>query len=155
MKNIPSVLDIKEYINPKHFKINLYYSFYHLIKDLFLWSLTSYFIYFISSYNIYLDFIIKLPVQFISGFFMWCIFVIGHDCGHGLFSNNNTINTIIGEFCHSFILLTPYYPWKKSHYLHHCNHNHKDKDYSHKWYKIGEKDILGNDLKKNIFYKLI
>ena len=47
----------------------------------------------------------------VSGFFMWCIFVVGHDCGHGTFSENWVINDIIGHFCHASIMVREYVDW--------------------------------------------
>ncbi|GFR67019.1 omega-3 fatty acid desaturase [Elysia marginata] len=41
------------------------------------------------------------------------IFVVGHDAGHGSFSNSELVNTICGNICHTF-LLCPYYMWKVS-----------------------------------------
>ena len=61
-----------------------------------------------------------------------CIFVVGHDCGHGNFSESETLNDIIGHITHGSILV-PYYPWQLSHRRHHMYHNHIDKDYSHPW----------------------
>merc|ERR1719453_1534106 len=78
----------------------------------------------------------------ISGFFMWGIFVVGHDCGHGTFSDNWLLNDIIGHICHGSIMV-PYYPWQLSHRRHHMYHNHVDKDYSHPWYteeRLGQTD---------------
>lgn len=69
----------------------------------------------------------------VAGFFMWGIFVVGHDCGHGSFSKNTLFNDICGHICHGSIMV-PYYPWALSHRRHHMYHNHVDKDYSHPWY---------------------
>ncbi|KAJ3071651.1 hypothetical protein HDU98_005010 [Podochytrium sp. JEL0797] len=68
----------------------------------------------------------------VTGLFMWCLFVVGHDCGHNTFSNNKLINGILGHISHGF-LLVPFYPWAKSHATHHAYHQHKDKDKSHSW----------------------
>lgn len=68
-----------------------------------------------------------------SGFFMWGIFVVGHDCGHGTFSGSKTLNDIVGHFTHASIMV-PFWPWALSHRRHHMYHNHVDKDYSHPWY---------------------
>lgn len=47
----------------------------------------------------------------VTGFFMWCIFVIGHDCGHGTFSEIETLNDFVGHLTHGSILV-PYFPWQ-------------------------------------------
>jgi len=78
----------------------------------------------------------------IAGFFMWGIFVVGHDCGHGTFSDFEMVNDILGHICHGSILV-PYYPWQLSHRRHHMYHNHSEKDYSYPWYtpeKLAHKD---------------
>ncbi|KAK3796033.1 hypothetical protein RRG08_013338 [Elysia crispata] len=55
------------------------------------------------------------------------IFVVGHDAGHGSFSNSELVNSICGNICHTF-LLCPYYMWKLSHKHHHKNTGNIDKD---------------------------
>lgn len=47
----------------------------------------------------------------VAGFFMWCIFVVGHDCGHGTFSESTLLNDIVGHITHGSIMV-PYYPWQ-------------------------------------------
>jgi omega-3 fatty acid desaturase (delta-15 desaturase) len=46
-----------------------------------------------------------------TGTFMWAIFMIGHDCGHGTFSDNEYINDLFGHITHGS-LLVPFYPWQ-------------------------------------------
>uniref|UniRef100_A0A6N2KVX3 Fatty acid desaturase domain-containing protein n=1 Tax=Salix viminalis TaxID=40686 RepID=A0A6N2KVX3_SALVM len=63
----------------------------------------------------------------------WAIFVLGHDCGHGSFSNNHNLNSVVGHILHSSILV-PYHGWRISHRTHHQNHGHVEKDESwHPW----------------------
>ncbi|KAI0356911.1 linoleoyl phosphatidylcholine delta-12 acetylenase [Trametes cingulata] len=55
------------------------------------------------------------------------IWVIGHECGHGAFSPNSTVNNVVGYILHS-LLWTPYFSWKFSHHRHHSNHASMEKD---------------------------
>ncbi|KAI9347177.1 fatty acid desaturase-domain-containing protein [Zopfochytrium polystomum] len=74
------------------------------------------------------------------GLFMWCLFVVGHDAGHGTFSDFFVVNAIAGHIAHGF-LLVPFWPWAHSHALHHAYHQHIRKDKSHVWFVEGQKSI--------------
>lgn len=86
--------------------------------------------------------IIVAPLQILAGFAIWCMWCIGHDAGHGTVSKKNWINRVVGEISHSIFCLTPFVPWKKSHLLHHLNHNHLTRDFSHQWFIREEQDDL-------------
>jgi omega-3 fatty acid desaturase (delta-15 desaturase) len=45
-----------------------------------------------------------------QGTMFWALFVLGHDCGHGSFSNNKKLNSLVGHLTHSSILV-PYHGW--------------------------------------------
>jgi omega-3 fatty acid desaturase (delta-15 desaturase) len=65
----------------------------------------------------------------IVGFFGWCLFVVGHDCGHRTFSDNLMVNDIFGHIAHT-PLLVPFHGWRVSHRKHHENHNNVEHDHS-------------------------
>ncbi|KAI9392499.1 hypothetical protein POPTR_006G101500v4 [Populus trichocarpa] len=71
-----------------------------------------------------------------QGTMFWALFVLGHDCGHGSFSNNNKLNSVAGHILHSSILV-PYHGWRISHRTHHQNHGHVENDES--WHPLPEK----------------
>ncbi len=59
----------------------------------------------------------------VSGTTAMGFWVIAHECGHGAFSDNRKLETIIGYVLHSF-LLVPYFSWQRSHSIHHRFTNH-------------------------------
>ncbi|KAI5578991.1 hypothetical protein BDE02_08G062400 [Populus trichocarpa] len=73
---------------------------------------------------------------FAQGTMFWALFVLGHDCGHGSFSNNPKLNSVVGHLLHSSILV-PYHGWRISHRTHHQNHGHVENDES--WHPLPEK----------------
>lgn len=131
--------EIREAIPPAAFEKSLGRSLLHMFFDYAMWG--GAFLAFSSLVGSSAWATLPLALQAastllywgVSGFFMWCIFVVGHDCGHTTFSNNKTINDIIGHITHGS-LLVPFYPWQLSHRRHHLNHNHVDKDYSYIWF---------------------
>uniref|UniRef100_A0A453IB21 Fatty acid desaturase N-terminal domain-containing protein n=1 Tax=Aegilops tauschii subsp. strangulata TaxID=200361 RepID=A0A453IB21_AEGTS len=112
-----------------------------------------------------------------QGTMFWALFVLGHDCGHGSFSSNPKLNSVVGHILHSSILV-PYNGWydecmlyfllscgividaKKggvlcecncrriSHRTHHQNHGHVEKDES--WHPLPQRlyNSLDNMTKK-------
>ncbi|KAK3206544.1 hypothetical protein Dsin_020590 [Dipteronia sinensis] len=71
-----------------------------------------------------------------QGTMFWAIFVLGHDCGHGSFSDSHRLNSIVGHILHSSILV-PYNGWRISHRTHHQNHGNVENDES--WVPLPEK----------------
>ncbi|KAI9021893.1 fatty acid desaturase [Hyaloraphidium curvatum] len=77
--------------------------------------------------------LLVVPWILVTGFFMWCLFVVGHDCGHSTFSPYPLLNSIIGNLSHGF-LGVPFQPWANSHAVHHRYHQHVEWDVSHPWF---------------------
>ncbi|CAL5339507.1 unnamed protein product [Camellia sinensis] len=65
---------------------------------------------------------------------IWGSSILG--CGHGSFSDNPLLNSVVGHLLHSSILV-PYHGWRISHRTHHQNHGHVENDES--WVSFPEK----------------
>ncbi|XVF46761.1 hypothetical protein PTKIN_Ptkin03bG0054400 [Pterospermum kingtungense] len=86
---------------------------------------------------IYLNSWFFWPIYWVAqGTMFWALFVLGHDCGHGSFSDNPILNSVVGHILHSSILV-PYHGWRISHRTHHQNHGNVEKDES--WVPLPEK----------------
>jgi omega-3 fatty acid desaturase (delta-15 desaturase) len=119
-------MEIKSYIPKECFKKQPLWGTFYMAFDFFLWLLCV-FMYYSAEDRWWL---IKILYWFTSGFFMWCQFMHGHDCGHGSFSDSPLLNKIMGHVSHT-PLLVPFNTWAESHRRHHLGHNHIDRDYSH------------------------
>merc|ERR1711968_161007 len=74
------------------------------------------------------------PVWFahavVSGTFATGMWVVAHECGHGAFSDNKTLQDAVGYALHTF-LCVPYFSWQRSHHVHHMYTNHMEKGETH------------------------
>jgi omega-3 fatty acid desaturase (delta-15 desaturase) len=138
-----TITSIQNALSPDVFIKRPLLGFYYICKDFFLLLSTVYL--FSLAEQTYLNIGLYWAS---SGFWMWCLFVNGHDCGHGSFSDSWLLNTIAGHLCHTPILL-PYSVWTDSHHRHHIGNNHIKNDYSHPWTPVHRKN------KKDFVTKLL
>jgi omega-6 fatty acid desaturase (delta-12 desaturase) len=66
----------------------------------------------------------------ITGTVAMGLWVLAHECGHGAFSKNKTIQDTVGYVLHS-LFLVPYYSWQRSHAVHHQYTNHMELGETH------------------------
>ena len=136
----PSMPQIKSWLPKEVFQLSTVNSMSYFARDAALILATQFAIASIRATTTYqswalpLQLLSLLPLQFLGGFFMWCMFVVGHDCGHTTVSQFQCVNEFLGEAAHSFFLCTPFDAWRRSHHRHHSFHNHFIEDYSHMWF---------------------
>lgn len=116
-KNPIALNDLRKAIPEKAFEKSLVKSVYYMVFDYVMWfgsvilmrqfcqgSLWN-------TLPFWQQSIATLIFWNVTGFFMWCIFMIGHDCGHTTFSNYEIVNDFFGHITHGS-LLVPFYPWQ-------------------------------------------
>ncbi|CAL1547813.1 unnamed protein product [Lymnaea stagnalis] len=139
-RKLPSIVDIKKALPAHCFESNVSLSIYYMIKDFILVALLYILVEWTWEVFPPVAQIFITPLFWlVQGTLFTALFVVGHDAGHGSFSNSEVINTICGNICHTF-LLCPYYMWKVSHRKHHKNTGNIDKD--EVFYPVRQKDVV-------------
>ena len=115
-KDIPSIKEFQDVIPDHYFKCNTKTSLRYLLQSTLIQSL-------IVAIGLSIPFTPKMiPIwiiyALISGTTAMGFWVIAHECGHGAFSKNKTLESITGYLLHS-LLLVPYFSWQRSHSVHH------------------------------------
>lgn len=114
-----NILDIKRRIPTHCFQSNVIISLWYALRSFSFVILLG--------VLLHTNWIPLVFYAYLQGTVFWGIFTIGHDCGHGAFSQYPMLNWIVGNMLHSFIL-TPYEAWRQSHKSHHSNTCNADKD---------------------------
>ena len=115
-KDIPSIKEFQNIIPDQYFKSNTKTSLRYLLQSALIQSL-------VAAIGLSIPFTPKMiPIWIIyallSGTTAMGFWVIAHECGHGAFSKNKTLESITGYLLHS-LLLVPYFSWQRSHAVHH------------------------------------
>jgi len=128
-EKLPSVVDIKRALPKECFQRRVKTSMYYAARDLVQIAVTFGVFYYLNSLtsSLVLRAVLALLYWAVQGTFFTAVFVIGHDCGHGSFSDYPLLNDVVGTIMHAF-LWCPYYMWKLSHRCHHRNNANFDKD---------------------------
>ena len=115
-KDIPSIKEFQDVIPDHYFKCNTKTSLRYLLQSALIQSL-------VVAIGLSIPFTPQMiPIWIIyallSGTTAMGFWVIAHECGHGAFSKNKTLESITGYLLHS-LLLVPYFSWQRSHAVHH------------------------------------
>ena len=158
-KKFPSLGEIRSWLPKEVFAKSAALSMFYAVRDVSLTLAGMAFLFYaprmgwLAGLPAPLALAATFAVQFATGFLMWCVFVVGHDCGHGTFSSDTVLNRVMGEFLHSVVLCVPFYPWMLSHRQHHMYHNHMKKDYSHMWVVEEDKDRMTAGLNASYYMR--
>jgi len=128
-EKLPSVMDIKKALPKQCFERRVKTSMYHAVVDCVQVAVTFFVFYYLNSLtsSVLLRAVLVVLYWAVQGTFFTAVFVIGHDCGHGSFSEFPLLNDVVGTVMHGF-LWCPYYMWKMSHRCHHKHNANVDKD---------------------------
>ncbi len=126
--DIPSLNEIKNILPRRCFSINTKTSLRYLFQSLLIQV-------FVIAIGLAIPFSRSMiPVwifySFVSGTTAMGFWVLAHECGHGAFSRNKSLETCIGYVLHS-LLLVPYFSWQRSHSIHHRFTNNITKGETH------------------------
>lgn len=114
-----NLASIRKAIPEEAFKKSAFISTQYMLRDYACWSGSVYAIYSLSTSSswstmpFWQQACATLLFWNLAGFFMWCIFMVGHDCGHTTFSESQLINDVMGLLTHGS-LLVPFHPWQVS-----------------------------------------
>jgi omega-6 fatty acid desaturase (delta-12 desaturase) len=67
-----------------------------------------------------ISYLAALPFIVLAGLLTVRAFIISHDCGHGSFTSDKSLNDVIG-FWTGCIAFTPYLQWRQAHAIHHAH----------------------------------
>ena len=121
LEDVPSRNLVRSVIPKDLFTKKTNLSLFFLIRSLFIQAIV-----------VYVGFLIPLKLSFlfvwlfyfiVSGTTAMGLWVLAHECGHSAFSENRRLQTFVGYFLHS-VLLVPYFSWQRSHSVHHSFTNH-------------------------------
>ena len=115
--------EIKRSLPDKIYQKNIFKACYYIFRDLALIKLL---IKFFKNSKMKKIFILPLHA-FFQGTLLMGLFTLGHDCGHGGFSDYKHLNFLLGLTCHS-VILVPFTPWRLTHINHHKHTGDIDKD---------------------------
>lgn len=85
----PSLSDISKHLPPHVFHVSTLKSIMYFLFDTLAICACVY-------YKPYMHWSV---FTFLLGFEFWKYFLIAHDCGHGVFSNHEWVNTVFGNIC--------------------------------------------------------
>lgn len=130
-KKFPTKSELRAVIPEHCFQRSAIKGFAYIVRDILMCSIVIYITYKsgLSSTEIPTN-----PIKAIGWGLAWFIYawsaaltggglwVIGHECGHGAFSDYPLLNDIVGFIIHTFFLV-PYFSWQYSHAKHHRRTN--------------------------------
>jgi len=126
-----SLTDIVKTMPPEVFKLDHGKAWYSVLLSIVAFSASLYLIH-ISPWYL-------LPFAWaLSGTAFTGWFVVGHDCGHRSFHENNLVEDIVGTLMF-MPLIYPFEPWRIKHNHHHAHTNKLVEDTA--WHPVQEEDM--------------
>jgi omega-6 fatty acid desaturase (delta-12 desaturase) len=101
------------------------------------------------NYSYWIALLLALPT---AGFLVR-LFIIQHDCGHGVFFPSRTANNVLG-FLLGIVTLTPYAYWRKTHAVHHATSGNLDRRSFGDIRTLTLREYLGLSKRKQLTYRL-